>query len=506
MPEEAASGRIRRKRTGPETATAGARSASRHDSPASTRDSACMAISTYCNVYEYFTSPWSIKRNACLAEQGRKKCGDRDRLAQCPPSGTRATLPVQLAGNHSRRVGVANNTGLQDRVPAKAQSKGKTSSAYLHREGGGVYANRGPEHAEKAGNFSGITEPRGFLLSDVSGSEKRWQAETCDKPETIKPVSEDRALQDGRHSHAERPAKSRRLDGKDRPERCLLHDSHCSGGQRVPQIPMEGSDVPVQLSSVRVVVSPVGLYQDHTAGCGSPAGDRPTYDHLHRRYPRHGGDRVSPQRPCDSSGVPAGEPGVGDKSPQIRTGPLTGNRIPGVHCQLQHNGAEATRGENKENQGRGRQSPAVRHSVSSDPVPTDWEDECGHAGHSDGPPVLQEPPDLPPRGLAGGSELLLNNSVDKGGERGAGVVERSLHSVEWSESHSSQLLPHHRDRCLENRVGGSVQWIPDRGTVDPRGEIHAHQLPGAPGSLPGSEMFCKGQNKPDHQWRFLSTT
>ena len=65
---------------------------------------------------------------------------------------------------------------------------------------------------------------------NVSGAQKGRQAETCDKPEEAKPVSEDRALQDGRHSHAERPAKSRRLDGKDRPERCLLHETHCSGG------------------------------------------------------------------------------------------------------------------------------------------------------------------------------------------------------------------------------------------------------------------------------------
>ena len=97
------------------------------------------------------------------------------------------------------------------------------------------------------------------------------------------------------------------------------------------------------------------------------------------------------------------------------------------------------------------------------------------------------------RGPAGGSELLFNNSVDKGGERGARVVERSLHSVEWSEPDSSQLLPHHRDRCLEKRVGGSVQWSLHGGTVDPRGETHAHQLPRAPGSPSGSEMFCKSQ-------------
>ena len=55
-------------------------------------------------------------------------------------------------------------------------------------------------------------------------------------------------------------------------------------------------------------------------------------DRLHRQYSRHGGDQVSPQIPCDSSSVHAGEPGVCDKPLQIRTGPFTGNRIPGVHC------------------------------------------------------------------------------------------------------------------------------------------------------------------------------
>ena len=46
------------------------------------------------------------------------------------------------------------------------------------------------------------------------------------------------------------------------------------------------------------------------------------------------------------------------------------------------------------------------------------------------PLYYKKPPDLSPRGPAGGSELLLNNSVDKGGKRRAGVVERSLYSVE----------------------------------------------------------------------------
>ena len=77
-------------------------------------------------------------------------------------------------------------------------------------------------------------------------------------------------------------------------------------------------------------------------------------------------------------------------------------------------------------------------------------------------------------------------------------MERPLHSVEWSEFDHSQLLPHNRDRCLDKRVGGSMQWSPHRGPVEPTGTDYAHQLPGTASITSGSKMLCQGQNKSDH--------
>ena len=113
---------------------------------------------------------------------------------------------------------------------------------------------------------------------------------------------------------------------------------------------MEGQDVPVQLPTIQAVLGSVGRYQDHTTSRGDPAGGGTAYDHLHRRYPRHGGDRVSPERPHYSSGVSAGEPGVCGQPPQVRTDPHSGNRIPGVHCQLHQDGAQTTGGKDQEDQ------------------------------------------------------------------------------------------------------------------------------------------------------------
>jgi hypothetical protein len=96
---------------------------------------------------------------------------------------------------------------------------------------------------------------------------------------------------------------------------------------------VEEQDVPVQLPTVLAALGSVGLYQDHTTSHGDPAGGGTACDRFHRRYPRHGGDRVSPERQHYRSGVSPGEPGGCGQPPQVGTDPHSGNRVPGVHCQ-----------------------------------------------------------------------------------------------------------------------------------------------------------------------------
>ena len=245
--------------------------------------------------------------------------------------------------------------------------------------------------------------------------------------------------------------------------------------------------LPFGLSSSPWVFS----YQDHTASRGMP-------DYIYQQHSCHGRDRVSITKPYHSSGVPAGESGICDQPPQVTTHPISRDRVPGVHCQLLLDGAETPREEDQKDKGQGRQSPASSLSVSPCPVLPHWENECGNTGHLDGLAVLQEPPILPQRGSSGGPRVLLSGDPNTGGPRGIGMVEGPFHPVEWAEPNSSQLFPHHRDRNLKEGVGGSVRRSPHRGPMEPRGEQATHQLPGTPGSFPGSEVFCKRQNQCDN--------
>ena len=102
-----------------------------------------------------------------------------------------------------------------------------------------MHAGRDPKHARQAGHLRDRECPRGFLLPNVSSPKEGRQEEACNQPQTTQPVGENRAFQNGKHSHAQRPAKHRRLDGQDRLEGSVLHGPYGQGGQRIPPLSVE---------------------------------------------------------------------------------------------------------------------------------------------------------------------------------------------------------------------------------------------------------------------------
>ena len=68
------------------------------------------------------------------------------------------------------------------------------------------------------------TTPGGEVSSrHILSAQEGWQPEAGHKSKVSEQVRAHRALQDGGNAHLERAAKSSRLDGKSRPERCLLY-------------------------------------------------------------------------------------------------------------------------------------------------------------------------------------------------------------------------------------------------------------------------------------------
>lgn len=142
---------------------------------------------------------------------------------------------------------------------------------------------------------------RRVLLLDVSGTEKGWRAETCKK---AKPVSEDRALQNWRHSHVEKTAKSRRLDGQDRLEGCYMI-----------------------LICLRILLLPMER-QTYNFNCLSFGPSSTLWIF------------TKTMRPTLQS---VRESWFCDQPPQAGANPDPGNRIPRIHSQLHTDGNQVTR-------------------------------------------------------------------------------------------------------------------------------------------------------------------
>jgi len=110
---------------------------------------------------------------------------------------------------------------------------------------------------------------RGVCQQHLFSPQKRQWLEACNKFKESKPVSEARALQDGRDSYASRPSKKRRFHGETRFEGCILHSTYMGETSEISPILLEGEPFRVCLPPLRPCLSSKSLYEDHEASSGS---------------------------------------------------------------------------------------------------------------------------------------------------------------------------------------------------------------------------------------------
>ena len=182
---------------------------------------------------------------------------------------------------------------------------------------------------------------RGFLFTEVSLCPRK--SETGHKSEVLECIHAHRALQDGGHTHPERPAKSRRLDSKSGPEGHILHVTNLRKGQSLPQVLIQKPNILVQVPTIWPSMCPLGLHQDPEASCYPAETAGGVLDCVHYTNP----GRV----PGDGSG-PSVLAGICSEQAQVRPRTYPDNRVPGVLSELCQTGVKSSCREGKEYQVR----------------------------------------------------------------------------------------------------------------------------------------------------------
>ena len=129
---------------------------------------------------------------------------------------------------------------------------------------------------------------RGVLFKHVPGAKERGRSETCNKSQTSEQICEIRALQDGGVTYNKNPPPEERLDGKNRLEGCLLHDTHGPSMPSPPPFQSREEVIPIQLSPLRPMHGPQSVYQNSQASCGDVEVHGTSGGDIHRRHASHG--------------------------------------------------------------------------------------------------------------------------------------------------------------------------------------------------------------------------
>ncbi len=306
------------------------------------------------------------------------------------------------------------------------------------------------------------------------------------------------ALQNGGHTHAKGCSEERRLDDKDRAQRCIFHDTCDTQPQTPAPVKVAGENLPVHLSTLRPVLSTMGIHQNYQTHHDHTEVFRPENDHLYRRHSPDGGDQVSSSGPHGRSDFPPGKPEVHNQPEKVNCGPYAEDRFPRVFCTLPNYGDQGARGKNSPPEARSAENSTLgRWPEGYRPIPLAWEAEPCSTRHSPSPPVLQTLANVPSdsTGDNGRTGLHEQSSSDTGSKGGAILVGATPYQMEWSLPNAKRPRPDNNDGRLQYRLECGMSGGEDRGSLVKDGSHYAHKLPGAAGSNAGGQMLCQGPTR-----------
>ncbi|XP_044142751.1 uncharacterized protein LOC122932427 [Bufo gargarizans] len=306
-------------------------------------------------------------------------------------------------------------------------------------------------------------------------------------------------FQDGGHPSFEGSAPSRRLVGQDRSPRRLSHGPSVPLFKRPAAVPVERSGLALHLPSVRPVLRPLVLYQDHAPSGGLASQQRCSSDRLPGRYLDHGPITGSLVETPPLDGDARFRLGVHCQPGEILFDPLQIHRVLGFPGEL---GRIIPQSSTLESQGY-PQGVEACSTPTSDVVAAFGKDNRTsgllNTGHFPSPPPLScvaAPQNCSPS--VGGllRRFGLIRCRDDGRDE---MVDPQPVSVEWQSDRGSPTGSDHRIRCEPARMGSTLQWCVHGRSMVSRRIPSSHQRPGTPSRVVCHSQFCQWCGQLSHQ-------
>ena len=183
--------------------------------------------------------------------------------SELSPSREVSSLPTKLVEGNTGPMGPKHDSGLPDRLLLNATSTCNTSlSTILCRPDSADFrgSNRVTTEGSNRGNSTCRTNR--VLFKPFSCPQEGWRTMASNQSQSPKQFCEQGTFQNGGHSYTERSPEKGGLAGQNRYERCLLFNTHSPKPQKIPQVYVQREDLPIQLPTIRPILSPMGVYKN----------------------------------------------------------------------------------------------------------------------------------------------------------------------------------------------------------------------------------------------------
>ena len=307
------------------------------------------------------------------------------------------SLLTQLGSANHRQMGDRDSQRLSNSLCGPPGTGMQAKCSYILLRATPSDSRRGESFVAKGCSPSlQSSTSREFLLNSLSGAQERRSNEPCDKLEKAKRVGNTLALQNGGHEYPKRTVEDKRLDGKDRPQGCILHHPDASHSPTFSKVYGKLTALPVYMPPIQPVLCSMGLHKSDETHINLPSKYGGTYDCLHRRHTCDGGVPRAGEGPPGGINLSIDRPGVCHQHTEVDHNPSSTNRISGIAGRLDHFTPKSTRRETSSHQVRDR--PDNKEELSNNceaACPNNWETACSISSSPPCSPVLQVPPGRP---------------------------------------------------------------------------------------------------------------
>ena len=404
----------------------------------------------------------------------------------------------KLGESHKRSKCVKHCRRLSDRVCEKATSFPVSSQSEVFSGRDETADRRGKKAHSKGSYTTGARQARPVSRSPVPPRKERRVIQTDLQPQKTERACEIPTFQDGRVVPSERSATARRLDDQIGSQGCIFLRGNGRQGEKISTLPVAGADVRVPVSPIRAGLSPTRLHQAPETCSGISTENRDQNDLLLGRHAPSQSEhaRIASGRQ-DYLGS-SGSSGICDQHRKVNTSAQPSDGIPGHDDRLQGHDVKIISRENTEDTDEVWSDASAGGGISQGTVKIDRDIFVHHSGNPPSKAALQAAADVAHHSADEGEFIREHHQVDCGMQRGDQMVDDASGRSQRQGSDGLSPGHHDRDRCITDRLGGSMAEADASGPLDGGRENRANQCPRAQSSLLSHKSILSEPERPSH--------